>query len=100
MEQTRQLWEESEEQSPASWLVCVTDRPLPHRLDRLTASAEELSKATGKTCLAAQADVRHPEQLRDAVAKTIEKFGRIDFVICGQWRTRKATRRLLRAMTD
>ena len=64
MEQTRQLWEESEEQSPASWLVCVTDRPLPHRLDRLTASAEELSKATGKTCLAAQADVRHPEQLR------------------------------------
>ncbi|TCD60716.1 hypothetical protein EIP91_009637 [Steccherinum ochraceum] len=52
-------------------------------LDRLNASAEELSKATGKVCLAAQADVRKPEQLRDAVAKTIEKYGRIDFVICG-----------------
>lgn len=56
----------------------------PHSLDRLNASAEELSKATGKVCLAAQADVRKPEQLRDAVAKTIEKFGRIDFVICGK----------------
>jgi 2,4-dienoyl-CoA reductase [(3E)-enoyl-CoA-producing], peroxisomal len=27
--------------------------------------------------------VRKPETLKDAVAKTIEKFGRIDFVICG-----------------
>ncbi|KAH8091385.1 2,4-dienoyl-CoA reductase [Cristinia sonorae] len=53
------------------------------KLDRLTASAEELSKSTGKLCLPVQADVRSPEQLRAAVAKTIEKFGRIDFVICG-----------------
>ncbi|KAI0935516.1 hypothetical protein AcV5_003927 [Taiwanofungus camphoratus] len=53
------------------------------RLDRLNASAEELSKATGRQCLAAQADVRHPKQLQEAVANTIEKFGRIDFVICG-----------------
>ncbi|KZT68480.1 NAD(P)-binding protein [Daedalea quercina L-15889] len=53
------------------------------KLDRLNASAVELSKATGRQCLAAQADVRDPEQLKGAVAKTIEKFGRIDFVICG-----------------
>ncbi|EPS95702.1 NAD-binding protein [Fomitopsis schrenkii] len=53
------------------------------KLDRLNASAAELSKATGRQCLAAQADVREPEQLKNAVAKTIEKFGRIDFVICG-----------------
>jgi len=53
------------------------------KLDRLQQSADELSKATGKTCIAAQADVRQPEQLKAAVAKTIEKFGRIDFVICG-----------------
>ncbi|KIJ64084.1 hypothetical protein HYDPIDRAFT_91150 [Hydnomerulius pinastri MD-312] len=53
------------------------------KLDRLTESAKELSQATGQTCLPTQADVRQPQQLKDAVAKTIEKFGRIDFVICG-----------------
>ncbi|KAH9931300.1 uncharacterized protein B0H18DRAFT_991037 [Fomitopsis serialis] len=53
------------------------------KLDRLNASAAELSKATGRQCLVAQADVRDPEQLKNAAAKTIEKFGRIDFVICG-----------------
>jgi len=52
-------------------------------LARLTATAEELSKATGRTCVPAQADVRKPQMLQEAVAKTIEKFGRIDFVICG-----------------
>jgi NAD(P)-dependent dehydrogenase (short-subunit alcohol dehydrogenase family) len=53
------------------------------RLDRLTQSAKELSDATGNTCIPVQADVRQPKTLYDAVAKTIEKFGRIDFVICG-----------------
>ncbi|CAL1697170.1 unnamed protein product [Somion occarium] len=52
-------------------------------LDRLTTSAEELSNATGRTCIPAKADVREPNQLRDAVSKAITKFGRIDFVICG-----------------
>ena len=52
-------------------------------LDRITKAAEEMSQATGRTCIPAQADVRNPKALRDAVAKTIEKFGRIDFVICG-----------------
>ena len=53
------------------------------RLDRLTQSAEELSKATGRTCLPVQGDVRQPKAIQDAVANTIEKFGKIDFVICG-----------------
>jgi len=53
------------------------------KLDRLTATAAELSKATGRECLAAQGDVRDPAALKAAVAKTIEKYGRIDFVICG-----------------
>ena len=53
------------------------------RLDRLTDAAKELSAATGRTCIPAQADVRDPKSLRNAVSKTIEKFGRIDFVICG-----------------
>ena len=41
------------------------------RLDRLQASASELAAATGSQCLAAQADVRNPKQLQDAVAKTM-----------------------------
>jgi len=53
------------------------------KLDRLQQAAKELSDATGKACIPAQADVRHPEQLKDAVDKTIQQFGRIDFVICG-----------------
>ncbi|KAM5542136.1 hypothetical protein V8D89_004219 [Ganoderma adspersum] len=53
------------------------------KLDRLEASAKELSAATGRQCIALQADVRDPKLLQDAVAKTVEKYGRIDFVICG-----------------
>jgi peroxisomal 2,4-dienoyl-CoA reductase len=49
--------------------------------ERLQKAAEELSKETGRVCVPAPADVRKPEQLRAAVDKTIEKFGRIDFVI-------------------
>ncbi|KAF8823156.1 hypothetical protein HHX47_DHR10000045 [Lentinula edodes] len=53
------------------------------KLDRLTQAAKELSETTGRTCIPAQADVRQPNMLKDAVKKTIEKFGKIDFVICG-----------------
>lgn len=52
-------------------------------LQRLTASAEELSKDTGRACIAIQADVRQPKAVQEAVAKTIAKYGKIDFVICG-----------------
>lgn len=58
--------------------------PLNVRLDRLLASAEELSKATGRRCIAAQADVRDPKQLHEAVSKAIKEYGKIDFVICGK----------------
>ncbi|KAJ7505780.1 2,4-dienoyl-CoA reductase [Mycena galericulata] len=53
------------------------------KAERLTQTAKELTAATGKKCLPCQADVRHPQALKDAVAKTIEVYGRIDFVICG-----------------
>ncbi|KAJ2932966.1 hypothetical protein H1R20_g4126, partial [Candolleomyces eurysporus] len=53
------------------------------KFDRLQQTAKELSEATGRECLPVQADVRQPATLQEAVAKTIEKFGRIDFVICG-----------------
>ncbi|KAJ3742295.1 hypothetical protein DFH05DRAFT_1526824 [Lentinula detonsa] len=52
-------------------------------LDRLTQASKELAEKTGKICIPLQADVRQPQTLRDAVRKAIEKFGRIDFVICG-----------------
>jgi peroxisomal 2,4-dienoyl-CoA reductase len=56
---------------------------LGRKLDRLTQTAAELSKSTGRKCIPAQADVRQPATLKDAVAKTIQEFGRIDYVICG-----------------
>ncbi|KAH9846171.1 2,4-dienoyl-CoA reductase [Lenzites betulinus] len=56
---------------------------LGRKLDRLTASAQELEAATGARCIPLQADVRDPAQLRAAVQRTLDAFGRIDFVICG-----------------
>ncbi|ESK89625.1 hypothetical protein Moror_8639 [Moniliophthora roreri MCA 2997] len=53
------------------------------KLDRLTQTAKELSASTGRTCIPTQGDVRQPKYLKEAVEKTIEKFGRIDYVICG-----------------
>jgi len=53
------------------------------KLDRITQTASELSAATGRRCIFAQADVRDPKQIQAAVSKTIETYGRIDFVICG-----------------
>ncbi|SOV05038.1 related to SPS19 - peroxisomal 2,4-dienoyl-CoA reductase [Ustilago sp. UG-2017a] len=56
---------------------------LGRKADRLSRASQELSSATGQQCLACPADVREPEQLKEAVRKTVEKFGRIDFVIAG-----------------
>lgn len=53
------------------------------KVERLTQTAKELSEATGQECIATPADVRHPATLKEAVAKTIAHFGRIDYVICG-----------------
>ena len=44
--------------------------------DRLAKSAEELSKATGRTCIPAKADVREPEQLREAVASDMRHMAK------------------------
>src|SRR5258708_28442227 len=55
------------------------------RLDRLKQTAKELSESTGQECLPVRADVRQPAMLKEAVEETLSKFGRIDFVICGQY---------------
>jgi peroxisomal 2,4-dienoyl-CoA reductase len=39
---------------------------------------------TGRQCLPASADVRKPDQVKDAVEAAIKKYGKIDFVICGE----------------
>ncbi|OCF61167.1 peroxisomal 2,4-dienoyl-CoA reductase [Kwoniella mangroviensis CBS 10435] len=49
----------------------------------LAESAEALEKSTGQRCLPASADVRDPKQMEKAVKDTVDKYGKIDFVICG-----------------
>jgi peroxisomal 2,4-dienoyl-CoA reductase len=49
----------------------------------LEESAAKLEKATSRKCLAAPADVRDPEQLKRAVVSAKERFGKLDFVVCG-----------------
>ncbi|SCV69789.1 BQ2448_1183 [Microbotryum intermedium] len=59
---------------------------LGRREQVITEAAATLSKATGRQCLGVSGDVRKPDSLKEAVRKTVEKFGRIDFVrkvICG-----------------
>lgn len=50
----------------------------------LEESARNLQNSTGGVCIAASADVRDPVQLQRAVSETKDKFGKIDFVICGE----------------
>lgn len=56
---------------------------LGRKADRLERASKELSSATGQECIPCPADVREPDQLKAAVKKTLDKFGRIDFVIVG-----------------
>lgn len=51
--------------------------------ERLGAAAAQLTRDTGSEALATPADVRKPETLADAVRRTVERFGKIDFVVCG-----------------
>jgi len=51
--------------------------------ERLKRTAQELSAVTGNACLAVKTDVRDPKQIQAAVQQTIERYGRIDFVING-----------------
>ncbi|KAF7721034.1 hypothetical protein EC973_005532 [Apophysomyces ossiformis] len=51
--------------------------------DKLEKAAKEMQQATGGEVLPIPADVRKPEDVERAVQKTIEKFGRIDYLING-----------------
>lgn len=50
---------------------------------RLEAAAAEMGRATGRECIPVPGDVRRYADLEAAVAKTVERFGRIDYVVCG-----------------
>ncbi|UZJ57510.1 hypothetical protein CBS101457_006830 [Exobasidium rhododendri] len=55
------------------------------KADRLTAAAKSLEEGArnGTRCIATPGDVRKFEDLQAAVKKTLDTYGRIDFVICG-----------------
>lgn len=53
------------------------------RAELSISAAKEFENKTGKKCLGLSGDVRKPETLEKAVKDTIERFGRIDFVIAG-----------------
>ena len=57
---------------------------LGRRKDVIEAAAAQLSKETGRTCIGVSGDVRDPKALKEAVRQGIAKFGRLDYVICGQ----------------
>lgn len=70
----------------------ITERFLAHgahaaitsrKQERLDAAAAEMREATGQKVLPVAADVRDPEAVSAAIAKTIETFGRIDVVVNG-----------------
>ena len=57
--------------------VCIASR----KADVLAAAAAELSAATGRSVLAAQLDVRNPDDATRVVAATIERFGHLDTLV-------------------
>ncbi|KAG9476747.1 hypothetical protein GDO78_002246 [Eleutherodactylus coqui] len=50
-------------------------------LQRVTQAAEKLRAATGRHCLALNADVRQPQTLIDAVEESLKTFSRIDILV-------------------
>lgn len=52
-------------------------------IEKLNNSANELSKKTGRQCIAVQADVRDFKSMQNAVVKAMEVYGKIDIVVCG-----------------
>ncbi|KAJ3220611.1 hypothetical protein HK099_004148 [Clydaea vesicula] len=59
--------------------VAITSR----NLQKLEKAATELEGKTGKSCLPIKADVRDFESVKKAVESVIEKYGRLDILICG-----------------
>lgn len=56
---------------------------LGRKTARLAESASHLEETTGNDCAALTCDVRDPKAVEAALAATLERFGRIDFVVNG-----------------
>jgi len=69
------------------------------RLDRLEASAQEITKATGRRCIAISADVREPDQATRLIEGTIDAYGRLDVLINNAGRGSHAPLRTMPAET-
>jgi peroxisomal 2,4-dienoyl-CoA reductase len=59
--------------------VCIVSR----KAEVIEATARELSDETKREVLAVAADVRRPETLAEVVAKTVERFGKLDTLVNG-----------------
>jgi peroxisomal 2,4-dienoyl-CoA reductase len=59
--------------------VAIVSRKEEH----LTPTAKAISESTGRRCLPLVADVRQPDQVEAAVARTVAEFGRLDILING-----------------
>jgi 2,4-dienoyl-CoA reductase [(3E)-enoyl-CoA-producing], peroxisomal len=59
--------------------VCIVSR----KQEVVAQTASELSQAHGRQVLAVAADVRDPDAIKNAIAQTIEKFGKLDTVVNG-----------------
>jgi 2,4-dienoyl-CoA reductase [(3E)-enoyl-CoA-producing], peroxisomal len=59
--------------------VCIVSR----KVDVIDQTARELSAETGREILAVAADVRDPDAIARAVARTIEAFGKLDTLVNG-----------------
>merc|ERR1712093_359454 len=53
------------------------------RLALAQSSAKAMEQKTGRKCLPLNGDVRNYEDLVKAVEKTVQEYGKIDYVICG-----------------
>nr|HEX4318375.1 SDR family oxidoreductase [Kofleriaceae bacterium] len=59
--------------------VCIVSR----KQEVIDRAAGELAQATGRDVLAVAADVRDPAAIANAVAKTVERFGKLDTLVNG-----------------
>jgi len=59
--------------------VCIVSR----KQEVLDTASAELSAATGRKVMGVAADVRNPDAIKNAIAQTVERFGKLDTLVNG-----------------